>query len=388
MLSYHALGNLPRKRHLQFRKPDGSLFYEEVFGTQGFSGVYSILYHHHMPPRVTRMEKLADLRREPWAPAEDVHRHHLFRTREAPQGGDPITGRQVVLYNQDVSIAIARPTEPMDYFYRNSDGDELIFIHQGRGRLETSFGHLAYVPGDYLVVPRGTTYRLAPEGGETRLLVVEARGGPVEVPRRYRNEHGQLLEHAPYWHRDIRRPQVLETHPEPGGSYQVRIKVGDALMGYWYDYHPFDVEGWDGYLYPWALSIHDFEPITGRLHQPPPVHQTFAGPNFVVCSFVPRRLDDHPQAVPIPYNHSNIDSDEVIYYVDGDFSSRPGVEPTAISLHPRGIPHGPQPGAVEAALGKQATSELAVMVDTFHPLTIAASAAQYDDPSYPYSWLR
>ena len=293
----------------------------------------------------------------------------------------------------------------MDYFYRNAQADELLFVHEGQGTLETTFGLLPYREGDYLVIPRGTTWRLQSgrgrgrhgatgggatsgrtEGSEHRFLIVEAFGGPIQPPKRYRNEFGQLLEHSPYCERDLRAPVELPHHDERG-EFQVRVKVNDEIMEYTFDFHPLDLVGWDGYLYPYAFNIEDFEPITGRVHQPPPVHQTFEGPNFVVCSFCPRKLDYHPLSVPVPYNHSNIDSDEMIYYVSGNFGSRKGIEVSSITLHPRGIPHGPHPGTVEKSLGAERTEELAVMVDTFRPLKLGADAEPLDDPQYPFSWL-
>lgn len=383
MTSYHALGQLPPKRHTQFRKPDGSLYAEELFGAEGFSGCFSLLYHKHPPTRVTRVARHSSLPVEEWH--QSVHRHHHLKTQPLEPGGDPISGRKVLFFNNDVAIGVSRPTEPMSYFYRNAECDELYFVHEGSGVFETIFGNLPYRKGDYVNLPRGTTYRIVPEKGETRLLIVEARG-PIETPRRYRNEFGQLLEHAPFSNRDFRLPRELPQHEERG-EFEVRIKIDHALMSYFYDYHPLDLVGWDGYLYPYIFNINDFEPITGRVHQPPPVHQTFQGPNFVVCSFCPRKLDYHPQAVPVPYNHSNIDSDEVIYYVDGNFSSRKGIEVASFTLHPRGIPHGPHPGTVEKSLGAERTEELAVMVDTFHPLRLTVDARPFDDERYPLSWL-
>ena len=384
MPSYQSLGRVPPKRHTQFRQPDGSLYSEELFGEEGFSGVYSLLYHQYPPTRVSKIEKHADLRQAEWP--QEVHRHHHLKTGPVAPGGDPVDGRHPLLYNADCTISVIRPVQKMDYFYRNAQADELLFVHQGEGTLETNFGLLPYRPGDYLVVPRGTTYRVAPASGEQRFLVVEAFGGPIQPPHRYRNAFGQLLEHSPYCERDLHAPTELPYHEERG-EFQVRVKVNGQIMTYTFDFHPLDVVGWDGYLYPYSFNIGDFEPITGRVHQPPPVHQTFEGPNFVVCSFCPRKLDYHPLAIPVPYNHSNIDSDEMIYYVSGDFGSRKGIEVGSITLHPRGIPHGPHPGTVEKSLGAERTEELAVMVDTFRPLKFAADAQALDDPRYPYSWL-
>ncbi len=384
MPSYRTLGQIPPKRHTQFRKPDGSLYAEELFGEEGFSGCFSLLYHQYPPTRVTRIERYGEVCRQEWP--QDIHRHHHFRTTNLEPGGDPITGRHLLMYNNDCAMSVAEPTQKMDYFYRNAMGDEVLFVHYGQGTLETTFGLLPYHDGDYLVIPRGTTWRVLPASDKQRFLVVEGFGGPIQPPKRYRNEFGQLLEHAPYSERDLRVPDELPTHDERG-EYQVRIKVNGEIMTYTFDFYPLDLVGWDGYLYPYAFNLADFEPITGRVHQPPPVHQTFEGPNFVLCSFCPRKLDYHPQAEPIPYNHSNIDSDEMMYYVAGNYAARKGIEVASITLHPRGIPHGPQPGTVEKSLGAETTDELAVMVDTFRPLKLAADAEGIDDPNYPFSWL-
>jgi homogentisate 1,2-dioxygenase len=379
---YVSRGEVPPKRHTQFRKPDGSLYAEQVFGTKGFSGIASILYHAHPPTEVAEFAPLGDAR--PQAAEDEVLRHRHLKTATFPAGGDPVSGRTPLLFNDDVSMSLCRPIEPMGYFYKNADGDDLLFVHEGRGRLETMFGELRYGPGDYLVIPRGTIYRVLAESPATRMLVIES-ASLIEVPRRYRNEYGQLLEHAPYSERDIRIPEALAA-AEDGGRHEVRIKARGRLTAYFYDFHPLDVVGWDGYLYPWALNIGDFEPITGSLHQPPPTHQTFEGRNFVACSFVPRMLDYHPEAVPIPYNHSNLESDEVLYYANGNFASRRGIEEGSITLHPSGLPHGPQPGAVEASLGKTRTEELAVMLDTFRPLRLSRAALALEDPQYSFSW--
>ncbi|HZO90373.1 MAG TPA: homogentisate 1,2-dioxygenase [Chthonomonadaceae bacterium] len=384
MPRYVKLGQVPPKRHTQFRKPDGALYAEQVFGTRGFSGIASILYHCHLPTQVAEFEFLGEARPE-LAPEEPLRHHHL-KTQKMTPCGDPITGRVPLLVNEDVSFGLCCPAETMSYYYKNADGDDLLFVHEGRGRLETMFGTLPYHEGDYLVIPRGTIYRVVAESPATRMLIIESASA-IEVPRRYRNEYGQLLEHAPYYERDIRVPESLETHDEPG-RFEVRIKARQRLTAYFYDFHPLDVVGWDGYLYPWAFNIGDFEPVTGSIHQPPPSHQTFEAHNFVVCSFVPRLLDYHPQAVPIPYNHSNLESDEVLYYVNGNFASRRGIEQGSITLHPSGLPHGPQPGAVEASLGQTRTEELAVMVDTFRPLRLTRAAVALEDGQYPFSWKK
>jgi homogentisate 1,2-dioxygenase len=384
MPSYQSLGQVPPKRHTQFRKPDGSLYSEELFGEEGFSGVYSLLYHQYPPTRVTRIARHGADCREEWQ--QETHRHHHLKTAGVAPGGDAIEARRLLMYNADCTIAVARPTAAMGYYYRNAEADELLFVHEGSGTLETIFGNLPYREGDYLLLPRGTTYRVVAAPGEQRFLVVEAYGGPIQPPHRYRNAFGQLLEHSPYCERDLHAPTELPLHDERG-EFEVRVKVNGEVMAYTFDFHPLDLVGWDGFLYPYRFNIADFEPITGRVHQPPPVHQTFEGPRFVVCSFCPRKLDYHPQAIPVPYNHSNIDSDEMIYYVSGNFGSRKGIEVSSITLHPRGIPHGPHPGTVEKSLGAERTEELAVMVDTFRPLKLAADAQALDDPQYPYSWL-
>jgi homogentisate 1,2-dioxygenase len=379
---YHRLGELPHKRHTQFRRPDGSLYHEQVMGTRGFEGIQSIVYHRRAPTAILKAEDRGPIEIALEQPGALHHRH--FRTRQLAQGADFITGRQPLLHNNDVTISIVLPAEPMNYHYRNGQGDELIFVDRGAGRIESLFGTLPFRRGDYLVIPIGTTYRLV-TSGPAKLLVFETRGS-IETPRRYRNEHGQLLEHSPYCERDIRVPQELASHDE-AGEFAVLVRARDRLTMHTLDHHPLDAVGWDGYLYPWAFNIEDFEPITGRVHQPPPVHQTFKGPNFVICSFVPRKFDYHPLAIPAPYNHSNVDSDEVLYYVEGNFMSRKGIEEGSISLHPSGLPHGPHPGAAEGSIGKQGTEELAVMIDTFHPLRVALAALAIEDAQYAYSWI-
>ncbi|MFC4078298.1 homogentisate 1,2-dioxygenase [Salinithrix halophila] len=381
---YHRMGKIPRKRHIQFRKEDGSLYREEVMGTKGFSGIQSILYHHHPPTRVSRVGKVRE-----WMPALEEpgpNRHRHVQTFEAGLGGDPIDGRVHLLTNEDVTIGVCNPTEPMDYFFRNSDGDEVLFVHEGEGELQSVFGTLPYRAGDYLVIPVGATYRLEMKSERSRFLVIESTG-EIVPPKRYRNEHGQLMEHSPFCERDIRVPERLDTRAEEG-SFEVRVKAHHRLNTYFYDFHPFDVVGWDGYLYPYIFNVEDFEPITGRIHQPPPVHQTFAGPNFVICSFVPRLYDYHPEAIPAPYWHSNVHSDEVLYYVKGHFMSRKGnVKEGSITLHPSGLPHGPHPGKAEASIGKKGTEELAVMIDTFRPLRVTQEALNLEDTGYITSWL-
>jgi homogentisate 1,2-dioxygenase len=380
---YHRVGEIPHKRHTQFRKPDGGLYREEVMGLEGFHGIQSILYHHFLPPRVLKTELLG--KSLPEYVEFGAIRHRAFRTVDMPAGGDAVSARRMLLGNKDVTLGISRPTESMSYFYRNAQAYEVWYVHEGSGDLKTQFGTLAFEPGDYIVIPYGTTWQMRMGDGEARFFVIEAPS-QIEPPKRYRNEWGQLLEHAPYSERDIRTPQNLETHTETG-EFEVRVKVRDAITRHILDHHPHDVVGWDGYLYPWIFNIRDFEPITGRIHQPPPVHQTFQGWNFVVCSFVPRLFDYHPEGIPAPYNHSNVNSDEVIYYCDGNFMSRKGIDKYDITMHPSGLPHGPQPGATEASIGKEKTDELAVMVDTFNPLHIAIDALEFEKPEYMASWL-
>jgi homogentisate 1,2-dioxygenase len=386
MSFYKQLGSIPHKRHTQFRQPDGSLYHEEVMGIHGFAGIQSILYHIHPPTRVQEIARhvSAELEYEESGPL----RHRLLLTADLPSRGDAISGRVPLMGNSDVVLYISRPAEAMEYWYRFAHGDDVIFVHDGTGALETQFGTLRYGPGDYLVLPTGVIWRLVPdEGVDQRQLHVEAFGH-VEPPKRYVNRYGQFLENSPYCERDLRGPEELVTHDLNGSerNFEVRIKARGQVTHYVYSHHPLDVVGWDGHLWPFAFNIADFEPITGRVHQPPPVHQTFDGPGFVLCSFVPRMFDYHPQAIPAPYNHSNVDSDEVIYYVDGDFMSRKGIERSSLTVHPNGIPHGPHPGTYEGSIGKKKTEELAVMVDTFRPLRLTRQAAELDNPDYAMSW--
>ena len=379
---YQRRGELPRKRHIVFRE-NGRLLTEEVMGLEGFTGNESILYHLESPCRIKELGAFTPIEREEWIP--ETHAHRLQNTYDVPPTGDEISGRRLLMWNADVEISFCRPDASMEYFFRNGEGDEVVFVHEGKGTLETTFGDVPYKDGDYIVIPRGTTYRFMPDGPQ-RYLVFETPG-LIEIPRRYRNQYGQILEGAPYYHRDIHPPTDLHTRRERG-EYLVKVRVRGGYQEYILDYHPFDVVGWDGFLYPWTFSIHDFEPITGRIHQPPPSHQTFQGQNFVICSFCPRKLDWDPQAVPIPYNHSNLNSDEMIYYVSGNFESRKGIEIGSITLHPSGIPHGPQPGLAEKALGLKETQELAVMCDTFRPLRLSSFSKGIDNLDYMLSWYQ
>ncbi|MFZ0545832.1 MAG: homogentisate 1,2-dioxygenase [Candidatus Promineifilaceae bacterium] len=384
MTYYYKLGQLARKRHTQFRQPDGSLYHEEVMGIHGFAGIQSILYHLRPPTRIQRIgvECKVEIQYEETGPLRP--RHLCSATIEA--GGDAVEGRIPLMGNNDVVLYISRPTKAMDYWYKFAHGDDIIFVHDGTGVLESQYGLLHYHPGDYLVLPTGVMWRLIPDQGvEQRMLVVESFGH-VTPPKRYINNYGQFLENSPYCERDIRPPEELTTHDEEG-EFEVRVKARHQITSFIYNHHPLDVIGWDGHLWPFAFNIGDFEPITGRVHQPPPVHQTFDGPGFVLCSFVPRLFDYHPLSIPAPYNHSNVDSDEVLYYVEGDFMSRKGIERASLTIHPNGIPHGPHPGTYEGSIGKARTDELAVMVDTFRPLRLTADAHKLEDKNYVYSWL-
>jgi homogentisate 1,2-dioxygenase len=381
---YHKLGEIPRKRHTQFRKPNGDLYYEQLFGTVGFDGMSTNMYHEQRPTQVKEIRKQYSVAPK-IANANNIQSYKLRGFEVAPQD-DFLESRKIVLTNSDCHIVLAAPRKStIDYFYKNTDSDEVIFIHKGTGKLRTQLGNLDFSYGDYLVVPRGMIYKIDFDTEDNRLFIVESHR-PVYTPKQYRNWFGQLLEHAPFCERDIRRPQELETYNE-SGEFIIKIKKKDEIFEMVYASHPFDVIGYDGYNYPYAFSIHDFEPITGRIHLPPPVHQTFETDAFVICSFVPRLYDYHPLAIPAPYNHSNIDADEVLYYVDGDFMSRNDVKPGNISLHPAGIPHGPHPGAAERSIGKKETLELAVMVDTFKPLMVTEEAMKIADDTYYQSWL-
>lgn len=383
-MHYHALGNIPKKRHTQFRKADGTLYSEELFSTAGFSDTYSNLYRCYPPTQIVQVG-------DPYSVVPNtIHdkqlKHRSLTGFNISPEEDYIKSRKCVLLNNDCKIILSAPTKSTtEYFFKNADADECIFVHVGKGTLKTMYGNISFSYGDYLIIPRGTVYQLHFETNDNRLLIVESYS-PIITPKRYRNSFGQLAEHAPFCERDIRKPETLETHDEKG-DFLLYIKKQDNIYPYHYLSHPFDVVGWDGYCYPYAFSIHEFEPITGRVHQPPPVHQTFDSQGFVICSFVPRLFDYHPLAIPAPYNHSNIDSDEVLYYVDGDFMSRKHVEKGMITLHPGGIPHGPHPGTVEKSIGAKETLELAVMVDTYRPLIMTDFAAGIEDKDYYKSWL-
>jgi len=383
MPHYFQLGSIPHKRHTQFRQPNGALYSEQLFSTEGFSNDYSLLYHCHPPTEIIRVEDSYDA--APRIAEEKMLKHRSLEGFNIRPEKDFLQSRKPVLVNNDCHIVLAAPQESMNgYFFKNADADEMIFIHKGKGVLKTMYGDLGFGYGDYLVIPRGTIYQINFEDTDNRLFIVESFS-PIRYPKKYLSRYGQLLEHSPYCERDIRPPYNLNTVDEKG-DFLIRTKKKGRIYNIHYGHHPFDVVGWDGCCYPYAFSIHDFEPITGRVHQPPPVHQTFEGNNFVVCSFCPRLFDYHPQSIPAPYNHSNIDSDEVLYYVDGDFMSRKNVTKGMITLHPSGIPHGPHPGAVERSIGAKETKELAVMVDTFHPLMLTMEALEIENQGYVMSW--
>ncbi len=382
---YHRQGEVPAKRHTQFRKPDGNLYAEELVSTEGFSSIYSLIYHCHPPTLVKQIGEEFSV--EP----KIVHRRNMksraYLTFKAEPSSDWVRGRKIMMVNSDLMIGVQSPTAvgTGNEFFKNTDADEVLFVHEGSGVLKTIYGQIKFGYGDYLIIPRGTIYQISFNTDANRLLVIESPT-PIYPPKRYRNNFGQLLEHSPFCERDIRGPENLETHDEKG-DFRVMIKKQGHIFPYVYATHPFDAIGWDGYLYPYAFSIHNFEPIVGRVHQPPPVHQNFEGHNFVICSFCPRLFDWHPQSIPAPYNHSNVDSDEILYYVDGDFMSRKHVERGMITLHPKGIPHGPHPGTVEKSIGAKETLELAVMIDPFHPLMLTEEASAMEMPDYWRSWV-
>lgn len=381
---YHKLGKFPKKRHTVYKKEDGAYYYEQLFGTEGFSGMSSLLYHVHRPTMVKEVWPAINV-----APKIAVDKNMLSRKMvsfDVPASNDYLESRTPLMVNDDLHIGVAAPRHSTtDYFYKNADADELLFVHKGRGVLKTLLGSIPFEYGDYLVIPRGMIYQLEFETEDNRLLFVESFS-PIYTPKRYRNKFGQLLEHSPFCERDYKLPENLEAHDQRG-EFMVKIKKQGMIHPVIYAAHPFDVIGWDGYCYPYGFSVFNFEPITGRIHMPPPIHQTFEGHNFVVCSFMPRLYDYHPQAVPAPYNHSNIDSDEVLYYVDGDFMSRNDIAPGHFTLHPGGIPHGPHPGAMERSIGKKATEELAVMIDPFRPLKLTQAALDISRDDYYKSWM-
>jgi homogentisate 1,2-dioxygenase len=383
MPHYVRMGNVPDKRHTQHRDSNGKLYSEQLFSTEGFSSNYSLLYHVHPPTQIIKTEEPTDI--SPKAATDNILKHRSFQGFHIKPEADYLDSRKCVLMNNDCHISLAAPQQTMtNYFFKNADADEVIFIHEGTGKLLSQYGELAFSYGDYIVIPRGAIYQIQFDTPDNRLFIVESFG-PIRFPKRYLSKYGQLMEHSPYCERDIRTPEFVPAIDQQG-EFLIKTKKKGLLYPITYANHPFDVVGWDGCEYPFIFSIHNFEPITGRVHQPPPVHQTFDGKDFVLCSFVPRLYDYHPQSIPAPYNHSNIDSDELLYYVDGDFMSRKHVTRGMITLHPSGIPHGPHPGAVEKSIGKTETKELAVMVDTFRPLMMTEYAMQIEDKDYVMSW--
>lgn len=384
MPRYHTLGKIPPKRHTTFKKTDGSLYQEELFGTAGFIGMSSLIYHLYPPTVVSEIKRLEDI--SPKIAIDKNMKALSFKGFSLKPEQDYIKSRKTLFVNNDLHIGLAAPKSfSKDYFYRNSDADEMLFVHKGSGKLRTMYGNIDFKYGDYLIIPRGTTYQIDFDTEDNKLLYVESFS-PIETPKRYRNYYGQLLEHSPFCERDFRLPKDLKTHDEKG-EFRVISKKQGVLWEYTHKNHPFDVVGWDGFNYPYAFSIHDFEPITGRIHLPPPIHQQWEAAGFVVCSFVPRMYDYHPDSIPAPYHHSNIDSEELLYYVDGDFMSRNNIEKGQITLHPGGIPHGPHPGAIERSVGKKETGELAVMIDPFNPLMITEEAMNLQVDDYYKSWI-
>lgn len=383
MSRYHKLGKIPHKRHTTFKKPDGSLYQEELFGTAGFAGMSSLIYHLYPPTVVSEVKQIKDL--SPKIAVEKNMKALSFKGFSLQLEDDFIESRKVLFVNKDLKIGLAAPKSfSKEYFYRNSDSDEMLFIHIGSGKLRTMYGELSFKYGDYLIIPKGTTYQIDFDTEDNRILFIESASA-ITTPNRYRNNYGQLLEHSPFCERDFRLPENLKTHDEKG-KFKVLSKKQNILWEYTHENHPFDVVGWDGFNYPYAFSIHDFEPITGRVHLPPPIHQQWEAAGFVVCSFVPRLYDYHPEAIPAPYHHSNIDSEELLYYVDGDFMSRNNIEKGQITLHPGGIPHGPHPGAIERSVGQKETEELAVMIDPFSPVMITEEAMNLQVDDYYKSW--
>ena len=377
---YQKRGEIPNKRHIQFRDNSGNLYWEELISREGFSHMYSNVYHIHPP---TGVETVGELKKIDLKATDQTHRHHHIRTANLDSKGDAISSRIPLFFNSDVVISKAHVNESMDSLYRNGNADEVLFIHTGSGKLKSNFGNLALTPGDYVVIPRGVIWQIDVKE-DMRILVTES-SAPIETPTRYRNKFGQLLEHSPFSERDIRTPDFVG--PVDDSPIDVEVKLRQGIQIYGYQHHPFDLVGWDGYYFPYIFNINDFMPITGKIHQPPPVHQTFQAHGFVICSFVPRLFDYHDESVPAPYAHSNVDSDEIIYYAEGEFMSRKDIESESVSYHPMGLPHGPQPGKIEESLGAKETNELAVMIDTFKPLNMTEAALTVDDEDYPYSWI-
>ncbi len=383
MSIYHKAGALPYKRHIVVRHNGSKLLQEELVGTQGFSGMSSLIYHLYPPTEVIQKDQPYSI--EPKIAKKESLEAMSFNGFSIGPESDFIKSRKILFLNSSLQVGLMAPTDSMDYYFKNADADEIFFIHQGEGTLYTIYGSLDFKYGDYIVIPRGTVYQIKFKFKENLILLTESFN-PVFTPKRYRNEFGQFLEHSPFCERDFILPQNLKTYDEKG-EFSIFIKKKNKIYPYLYKHHPFDAVAWDGYIYPYIFSIFNFEPITGRIHMPPPVHQTFESTGFVICSFVPRLFDYHPEAIPAPYHHSNIDSDEILYYVDGDFMSRNNIQKGQITLHPGGIPHGPHPGAIEKSIGKKETQELAVMIDPFSPLMITENALGIENKDYYLSWI-
>jgi len=380
---YLQRGSIPNKRHIQHKDKNGNLYHEELISREGFSDIYSNAYHIHLPTRISKFGKFKEIIHSTLE--KYTHRHRHWETFKFQTNGNWVENRKVLAFNNDLVMTIAKPKSNPEFFYRNGNSDEMIFVHRGNGILDSQFGQMEFREGDYIIIPGGVLYRLNFDTENNHLLIVESFG-PIEFPNRYLNKFGQLLEHAPFCERDIRIPEFIEPVDEKG-EFKVKVKLRNGIQDITIANHPYDLVGWDGYYYPWIFNIKDFMPIVGKVHQPPPVHQTFAAPGFVICSFVPRLFDFHEKSIPAPYNHSNVDSDEILYYVEGNFMSRKGVSKGSITLHPAGFPHGPQPGKYEGSIGKKETLEYAVMLDTFKPLMVAKDTEEIDDPKYPYSWM-
>lgn len=382
-MRYIQQGNIPPKRHTVFQSSEGHYYYEQLFGTEGFSGISSLLYHLHRPTQIKSIGTPKDV--SPKIAIDKNVTPRMFKGKDLTPENDFLDARKILLFNNDLKMGLAKPKQSTDYFYKNGECDELFFVHQGNGVLKTFLGNITFSAGDYLVIPRGTIYQMEFHGSDTVLFFLEAHA-PITTPKRYRNEYGQLLEHSPFCERDIIPPSFVPPINEKR-EFLIKVKKENLIWDFIYATHPFDVVGWDGYFYPYKFNIKDFEPITGRIHMPPPIHQNFESHQFVVCSFVARLYDYHPQAVPAPYNHSNIDSDEVLFYTEGDFMSRNHIDLMDFTLHPGGIVHGPHPGAMERSIGKKSTEEYAVMVDPFKPLKVTEEAMKIEDPNYVTSWL-
>ncbi len=380
---YKKLGKIPKKRHTVFKSKGGKLYYEELFGNEGFHGSSSLLYHINRPTRISNIDKTEKIN-DYFLDIKNLH-PRLFDSSKLDSKSDYIKSRRSILSNGDCKISLFSSSKSLeDYFYKNADANEVIFVHKGKGKFRSMMGNLDFKSGDYIVVPKGVIYQVNFSSNQNRWFIVES-GDKITFPKRYLNEYGQILESAPFCERDIKTPSDIETYDKTG-KFLIKIKKHNIVHNFIYETHPFDLVGWDGYNFPYIFSIHDFEPITGRIHMPPPIHQTFASKSFVICSFCPRIYDYHPNSIPAPYHHSNIDSDEVIFYVDGNFMSRNKSMIGYISLHPQGIPHGPHPGATENSIGKKQTNELAVMVDTFNPLKISTNVINLEDKNYYKSW--